>query len=309
MSRSLSFADAITRFLEHLRSERRLSPETLRAYESDLGQWRVALTEQGIETLDHIGNDLSPLQLRAYLAKLHATHEKSSMLRKLSSLRSFLRYFRRMGLLKRDVGALVPSPKVPRTLPRFLKIEEAATLIETTDVTRPMGKRDRALLEVIYGSGLRVSEAVSLDWSDLDLSQGWLQVVGKGGKSRRVPLGGQAVLALEAWRLGSEREMGPNTPVFLNRGGTRLTARSVARILTKCVVAAGVSQGLSPHGLRHSFATHLLAAGADLRAIQEMLGHASLSTTQRYTHIDFEGLLESYVKAHPLNQLGKKNES
>jgi integrase/recombinase XerC len=206
----------------------------------------------------------------------------------------------------RDIGILIPTPKTKKTLPQFLKIEEAIELVESPDLTRKLGRRDRALFEILYGSGLRVSEAVSLNIGDLELSRGWLTVMGKGSKERTVPFGKPARVALQAYL--ADRDVSPGSsdgelPLFVNCYGTRLTARSVGRILNKHLVRIASAKSLSPHGLRHSFATHLLTAGADLRTIQELLGHSRLATTQRYTHVDLGALLDEYRGAHPLNQV------
>jgi integrase/recombinase XerC len=201
---------------------------------------------------------------------------------------------------------LVPTPKAQRKLPRFLKVEEIFELIHAPDVATILGRRDRALFELLYASGLRVSEVVSLDVVDLDLGGGWVRVLGKGAKERSVPFGAPAREALEAM-LGDRPDvaMQADVPLFVNFRGGRLTSRSVAKILTRHLVRLASAKSLSPHGLRHSFATHLLAAGADLRTIQELLGHARLSTTQRYTHVDLGVLMDEYRDAHPLNRTAK----
>jgi integrase/recombinase XerC len=198
------------------------------------------------------------------------------------------------------VALLVPTPKAKNKLPRFLKIEEVENVIDAPDTTTRLGRRDRALLELMYASGLRVSEAVGLDVGDLDLEKGWVRVLGKGSKERMVPFGPPAAEALRAYLADRSSNEGP--ALFLNYRGTRLTSRSVARLLARNLVKAAVAKTLSPHGLRHSFATHLLAAGADLRTIQELLGHSNLSTTQRYTHVDLGGLLDEYRNTHPLSE-------
>ena len=195
------------------------------------------------------------------------------------------------------------TPKQPRKLPRHLRPGEVENLIEAAEGDLPLERRDRAILELLYATGLRVSELVSLDWNDLDLEGRFLRVVGKGGKERMVPFGRLAAEALEAWLGAWEgvRASGADEaePVFLNQGGTRLSDRSVRRILDKYTDAAAVASGVHPHTLRHTFATHLLEGGADLRSIQELLGHSSLSTTQKYTHLDVERLLSLYRQSHP----------
>lgn len=295
---------AIAKYLEVLEIQRKVSSHTLRAYSSDLSAWAQAMRELGFEDLVQLDSGLKPVHLRSYLAKRVSTHEKSSLCRSLSAIRSFLRYARGENWLSRDIGALVPSPKMNQSLPKFLRIEEAQELIEAPDSATVLGRRDRALFEMIYGSGLRVSEAVGLDHGDVDLSQGWVRVLGKGSKERTIPVSPAAMSAVES--MLSDLEPAPKSPLFINFRGGRLTARSVARILAKHLVRIAASRAISPHGLRHSFATHLLAAGADLRGIQELLGHAQLSTTQRYTHVDLGGLVDEYRAAHPLEKAFKK---
>jgi len=241
-----------------------------------------------------------PVRLRGYLASLNDALERSSVCRHLSAIRGFLKHARLRGWLARDIGTLVPTPRAPRTLPKFLKIEEVRDLIAAPDPSTDRGRRDRALFEVIYGAGLRVSEAVGLDVGDLDLGTGWVRVRGKGGKERQVPLGSPAVSAVREYLAGGPEHPSEQGPLFRNPGRGRLTSRSVARILQRHLTGLASTKSLSPHGLRHSFATHLLAAGADLRTIQELLGHSRLSTTQRYTHVDLGTLLDEYREAHPL---------
>lgn len=295
---------AVASFLTFLRTQRRASPHTLRAYGLDLEHWTDDLrTKRGISTLEDLGSRLEPRHLRSYLSTLHDSHERSSLCRRLSAIRSLLRWLRNQGSISRDVGSLVPTPKAQRPLPRFLKVEEMLELIQAPDGTSFLGRRDRALLELLYASGLRVSEAVGLDLKDLDLESEWVKVLGKGSKERVVPFGPRAREALERYLEDRRRFAAVDSgeaPLFVNYRGTRLTARSVARILARHLVRIESSKSLSPHGLRHSFATHLLAAGADLRTIQELLGHSRLSTTQRYTHVDLGALLEEYRGAHPL---------
>lgn len=295
--------DAIAKFIEVIEIQRKLSVHTLRAYSGDLAEWAVAMGEFGLSSVSAFDRGLKPLHLRSYLAKKVATHEKTSLCRKLSAIRSFLKYARSEGWLSRDVGALVPSPKTEKHLPKFLRIDEAKELIEAPDSATVLGRRDRAIFELIYGSGLRVSEAVGLDREALDLSSGWVRVFGKGSKERTIPLTPAAADAISAM-LG-DRPGETRGPLFVNFRGGRLTSRSVARILSKHLVRIAASRAISPHGLRHSFATHLLAAGADLRGIQELLGHAQLSTTQRYTHVDLGGLVDEYRAAHPLEKARK----
>lgn len=292
----------VTRFLSEMR-RRNASAHTLRAYEGDLTHWVEDLAKnRGVSSLDDLSSKVEGQQIRAYLSALYDTHERSSLCRRLSAIRSFLKYLRVHGLITRDVGVLVPSPKAEKKLPKFLKIEEVQQLIEAPSLDTQLGKRDRALFELIYGCGLRVSEAVALDLKDIDLANGWVKVLGKGSKERTVPFGPPAREAIENSLQARPEAPGPEAPLFVNCQGTRLTARSVARILAKHLIRIASSRMISPHGLRHSFATHLLANGADLRTIQEMLGHARLSTTQRYTHIDLGALMDEYRGTHPLQK-------
>ncbi|MDR3608868.1 MAG: tyrosine recombinase [Oligoflexia bacterium] len=302
---------AIEEFLSFLATQRRLSAHTLRAYRIDLEHWLDDLESvRKIADTAALAERLEPVHLRSYLASLYDTHERASICRRLSAIRSMLRYFRMRGWIDRDVGQWVSSPKKEKNLPNFLKIEEMEELIEAPDLTTSLGLRDRAIFELLYGSGLRVSEGVGLSMGDVDLERGWATVFGKGSKERRVPLGPPAVEALRAYwerRRAQGEGLHGKSPVFVNYRGGRLTSRSVARTVARHLVRIASAKNLSPHGLRHSFATHLLAAGADLRVIQELLGHARLSTTQRYTHVDLGALLDEYRGAHPLHT--KKNGS
>lgn len=295
---------AITYFIEVLEIQRKCSVHTLRAYRLDLGEWEKAMRKVGFSTLMELEFGLKPLHLRSYLSHRMEGLENTTLCRKLSAIRSFLKYARSEKWLTRNVGALVPSPKMKKSLPHYLKIEEVAELIEAPDAATVLGRRDRAIFELIYGAGLRVSEAVGLNRGDLDFSAGWVQVFGKGSKERAVPLGRPAIEAMESM-LG-DRKIEKESPLFVNFRGERLTTRSVARVLARHLVRIAASRLISPHGLRHSFATHLLAAGADLRGIQELLGHSQLSTTQRYTHVDIGGLIEEYRVAHPLERAKRR---
>lgn len=296
-------AQQIDGFLDWLRLERGASPETLRAYASDLGQFFEFLKIPSHAALSEWIAKLQPESVRGFLASRYETHARASLARELSAIRSFLRYLKRQGLIQSNLAQWVPTPRVERRLPQFLRIDEMETLIESPDVSTTLGRRDRALMEVLYGCGLRVSEAVGLDWSAVDLPGRWVRVLGKGSKTRMSPLGARASEALAA--LQTDQRAG-QAAVFCNAGGTRLSARSVARIINKQLVRAAIAQNLSPHGLRHSFATHLLANGADLRSIQELLGHARVTTTQRYTQVDLGVVFDEYRSAHPLQAWGKR---
>jgi integrase/recombinase XerC len=302
----MKITPAAEQFLDFLSHQKRYSPNTLRAYQVDLDHWLADLQmNRGIENLKDLSDRMEAAQLRSYLSSLYDSHEKSSLCRRLSAIRSFLKYLRTQGLIARDVGVLVPTPKTQKPLPQFFKIEEMDELIQAPNTSTLLGRRDRAVFEIIYGCGLRVSEAVGLNIGDVSLERGWLTVMGKGSKERTVPFGPPAREALEASlsdRPGVTSANAAITPLFVNFRGGRLTARSVARILAKHLIRIAASRSISPHGLRHSFATHLLAAGADLRTIQELLGHARLSTTQRYTHVDLGALMDEYRVAHPLSK-------
>jgi integrase/recombinase XerC len=294
--------DLFLLFLEKLRKS---SPHTLRGYRADLDHWVRWMEEyQQIRTVENLREKLSSSILRNYLSSLYDAHERTTLCRRLSAVRSFFRYLRSQGWVQQDLSLFVPALNAPQSLPKFLKIEEVQDLIQVPDGTTHLGRRDRALFEVLYGCGLRVSEAVSLNVGQVDLDGGWVRVLGKRSKERMVPFGAPARDSLRHY-LESRSELQQNSPLFVNFRGSRLTSRSVARIVAKHLVRMAAAQMISPHGLRHSFATHLLAAGADLRVIQELLGHAQLSTTQRYTHVDLGGLLDDYREAHPLARLGR----
>jgi len=287
----------IDRFARHLAVERNLSPHTCAAYVRDLNAFREFLAGQGgadaaaLQRLDH-------LLLRRYLAELHKHHQRSSLARKLSTLRTFFRYLRREGLLDANPAEGLATPKRNSYLPKTLSVDEAAALMERGHGTSTLALRDRAILELLYSSGLRVSELTGLNVEALDLRENLVRVLGKGRKERIVPVGRKAHAALCAY-LEARGAVGDDQPLFVNHRGGRLTPRSVQRHLKVRLLKAGLLKDISPHALRHSFATHLLDGGADLRAIQELLGHASLSTTQRYTQVSVDQLMAVYDKAHP----------
>ena len=297
----------IHRYLEHIQGERQLSPETLRAYEHDLTMFHEFLSRDflGKEPDEVRPGDVDPLAVRSFLAAMTRKGlGKKSQGRTLSAVRSLFRYACREGILEANPAQGVKTPKAPKTLPRHLRPGEVESLIEAPSGDEPLERRDRAILEVLYAAGLRVSELVGLDWKDIDLSARVLRVMGKGSKERMVPFGRPAAEALRAWlevweTARGATDDGDGEPVFLNRFGGRLTDRSVRRVIDRWVDAASVARGVHPHTLRHTFATHLLENGADLRAIQELLGHSSLSTTQKYTHLEVERLLSVYRDAHP----------
>ena len=286
----------ISLFIGYLTSERNASPHTVEAYQSDLQQF-VDFIRSEIDaglTIDAITH----LHIRRYLASLHKVHAKSTIGRKLAAIRSLFRFLLRRGELSTNPAELVSTPKKERKLPYHLNIDEITTLVEAPYGVEPPSLRDRAILETLYSGGLRVSELTGLDIGGCDFERGSLRVMGKGGKERIVPLGSLAAAALRQYLLA--RSWPPqDAPLFVNSRGTRLTRRSVGRIVDRYMLHLVTMKKASPHTLRHTFATHLLEGGADLRSIQEMLGHASLSTTQKYTHVTIDKLLEVYDKAHP----------
>lgn len=302
-------ASAIAGFASYLQKERGVSPETLRAYRSDLAQFSNFLRRQKNRSglcLTDIDSD----DILAFLAHMYRSIGKSSLSRKLSTLRSFYRYLGEMGWIETDPTATAVSPKTTRKIPSFLAVDDVMHFLNSLKRaacragSHWRNKRNWALFECLYSAGIRVSELVGLDESDLDEEQALVRVRGKGNKQRVVPIGSTALEAVAAYREALQAELpaaqrGLHTGLFRNARGGRLTARSVHRILEQELRQCGLWQHLSPHGLRHSYATHLLNAGADLRSIQELLGHASLSTTQRYTHVHMDHLMEVYDRAHP----------
>ena len=280
-------------FLRHLAVERNASAHTLRSYANDLTDFQRFLAGRG--TPDMAAADLR--LVRAWLAALHARGlAPASVARKLAAVRSCFRFLVRRGVLEGNPAREARSPRQPRKLVSFLPIDEATQLVDGKAIGGSSRARDRAILELLYASGVRVSELAGLDLEDVDRTERTVRVLGKGGKERIVPYGGAAARALEAW-LGERGEAG--SALFTNARGGRLTVRSVHTIVRRSARAAGITRRVSPHTLRHTFATHLLEGGADLRAIQELLGHSRLSTTQRYTHVGAEQLMKVYDRAHP----------
>jgi len=286
----------IATFIQYLQSERNASPHTVEAYRRDLHQFAAFLCQQ-IDPAPTI-RQITHLHIRRYLASVHKELTKSSVGRKLAAIRSLFRFLLRRGLLEKNPAELVSTPKKEKKLPFHLNIDEITTLVEAPKLPEELPSRDRAILETLYSSGLRVSELTGLDVKGVDLLAGSVRVFGKGGKERLIPLGSKAIKALEEY-LELKGNPGLNAPLFTNSRGGRLTRRSIARIVDKYMLHLRTMKKASPHTLRHTFATHLLEGGADLRSIQEMLGHASLSTTQKYTHVSIDRLLEVYDKAHP----------
>jgi len=293
-------------YADHLRHERNASTHTLRNYLSDLEQLQAFLLDREL-CQDSKGEiDVRKIDIhivRAFLASLTPDRKKSSIGRKVAALKGFFRFLLATKRIEKDPMLLIHPPKQEKPLPTFLSVDDAFQLLGGVKIKTGLDVRDVAVLEVFYSTGVRVSELIGLNWADIDFKFGIMRVVGKGSKERIVPIGKVALEALEnysheqrkQWNLPCKGE----TPVFLNNRGARITTRSVARIVEKHLRLAGIQIKMGPHGLRHSFATHLLNSGADLRAIQELLGHASLSTTQRYTHVNLDQLTAVYDKAHP----------
>ncbi|MBA3805970.1 MAG: tyrosine recombinase XerC [Acidobacteria bacterium] len=299
----------LAQFFEHLRYERNVSEHTLRNYASDLGQFYDYLApadsqgkrrEVDIRQIDHI-------TIREWLSTLHAAQKKkTSVARKLAALRTFFQFLVREGLVELNPAKLVSTPRLEKKLPNHLSIEDAVRFIETPDTETDLGRRDRAILELLYGTGVRVSELTKLDLGDVDFQNKLVRVTGKRRKQRIVPFGDPALHTMmnyltvrNAFLQNAALAERDTLALFLNYQGTRITTRSVGRMVDKYITICAGIHNISPHSLRHSFATHLLDSGADLRDIQELLGHARLSTTQIYTHVSMEKLIEVYDKTHP----------
>ncbi len=280
-------------FLSYLQVERRMSAHTLDAYRRDLDALRTWATEQGVDDLATLQTE----QLRAFIAAEHRRGlSPKSLQRRLSACRSFYQWLLKHGRVVASPAAGIRAPKAPRKLPQVLDVDEAMQLVELpTDA--PLGVRDRAILELFYSSGLRLSELCALRWRDLDLADGLVTVLGKGGKQRSVPVGSHARKALDDWRRESQGQR--DTPVFPGRGGATITPRAVQIRLRQLAQRQGLFKRVHPHLLRHSFASHVLESSGDLRGVQELLGHADIATTQIYTHLDYQHLAKVYDGAHP----------
>jgi integrase/recombinase XerC len=299
----------MSRFGDHLKYERNVSAHTLRNYMSDLEQFYDYLCP-----VDSAGNrrpieirQIDHITIREYLAKLYREkRKKTSIARKLATLRTFFKFLCREQVLEMNPARLVSSPRLEKKLPKVLSVDDVIRFIETPDTETVLGKRDRAILELLYGTGIRVAELAGINLDDIDFKNESIRVRGKRRKERIVPFGSKAKEALQDY-LGVRGELLVEAPedqrdpmaLFMNYQGTRITTRSVGRMLDKYLIECAMEHDISPHSLRHSFATHLLSAGADLRAIQELLGHARLSTTQIYTQVSMEKLMEVYDKSHP----------
>jgi integrase/recombinase XerC len=294
---------AVDRFLQYLCVERNASDLTVKSYREDLTALADYLTEARGNVCPAPGH-INVLELRGYVAALHeAGYAESTIARRLASLRSFFRFGQREGWTSTNPAKPLRNPRKPRNLPHFLSAEDIGRLLNSPSPDTPWGLRDRAILETMYSAGLRISELVGLNQSDLDFDADLLRVRGKGRRERLTPIGSYATRALRRWLpvrpLHAKEPTGPQAPVFVNKFGRRLTTRSVARMLEKYLRETGLDRRTTPHSLRHSFATHLLDAGADIRSVQELLGHKSLVTTQIYTHVSTTALRAAYEKAHP----------
>ncbi len=303
-------------FEEYLKLEKNLSPHTVKAYISDICQFNSFLA---LKARDIKIGEIDHLTVRGYIGSLYKKEKKSSIGRKLASIRSFFDYLIKKGYLENNPARMVSIPKPEKVLPSFISVDEAFALMDKPKGPSLMHLRDRAILETLYSCGLRVSELVGLDMDNINLKDSILRVIGKGNKERIVPIGEKAVRAIEEYlkvrgqglgvganlvfasQIGAITRIAPtdHRPLFLNLRGGRLTQRSVERFVKKYTAGIASGEKVTPHSLRHTFATHLLDNGADLRGIQEMLGHASLSTTQKYTHLSMDRLMAVYDKAHP----------
>ena len=283
----------ISRFIRYLEVERGVSAHTVRAYRKDLEEFS-AYADAKPETMDLI-------DIRSFIAgQINKGLSKITVSRRLSSIRSFFKYLHREGYITANPAKLVSNPKIPKMLPRYLSVDDVFSLIESPEGIGFVPVRDSAILELLYSSGLRVSELSGLNVDDLNIRESLVKIKGKGKKERIVPVGSKAVGAIKSYLVERMLRRSRDKALFLNRMGTRLTDRGVRRIVVKYARASSMTGHVGPHVLRHSFASHLLQGGADLRVIQELLGHASLSTTQKYTHLDITHLMDIYDKAHPL---------
>jgi len=298
-------------FVSWLQTEKGYSPHTLLGYRRDIEEFLGQAGEKAIESVDH-------QLVRAYVYAINRRNKPSSVARKLSSLRSFFKFLRRRKIVAHDPLERITTPKLPRHMPVFLTVDQVFALLESPGQADAFAFRDRAILELLYSCGLRVAELCSLNCRDLDMGDQLVRVRGKGNKQRLVPIGGPAVAAVQDYygqrdsilrACAGRGTAGEDQALFLNNRGGRLTPRSIERMIKTYSQRIGLASPVTPHALRHSFATHLLEMGADLRSVQELLGHASLSTTQKYTHLNVDHLMEVYDKAHPMarkNNLNKR---
>ncbi len=292
-------------FLDYIRSQRGYSPNTVRNYEIDLKQFLNYLKKNNISTEDP--GDIDFRIIRGYLGGLYKKYKKTTIARKLSAIRSFFYYVERNGLNEGNPAAEISSPKQGNYIPEYLNVDDMFRLLDALEPDTPLGARNQAIIELLYSCGIRVSELTGLNVSDVDFKQNLVRVIGKGNKERIVPAGKKALNAVRNY-LESTLDLRNKDlktgepgkkPLFLNNKGGRLSSRSVSTIIKKYVTECGLVSEITPHSLRHTFATHLLDSGADLRSVQELLGHVSLSTTQKYTHVTLDKLMAVYDKAHP----------
>ena len=300
----------IDSFLESLITEKGYSGHTRRAYRKDILDFLSFLAESRIAGIARQKRppmvkleQIDGIMLRGYLGFLHRKNKKTTIARKLSAIRSFFKYLVKNGVISENPAELVLTPKQDKTIPVYLSVDEIFRLLDSIQTDTLLGLRNRAIFETLYSSGIRVSELAAMNFSDIDFSAAVVRVSGKGSKERIVPVGQKALAAIKAYRTRLKKKTGSLSPIegplFLNRFHKRLSPRSIARILKKLVETIGLLTPVSPHALRHTFATHMLDAGADLRTVQELLGHKSLSTTQKYTHVSIDRLMETYDRAHP----------
>jgi len=297
----------IESFIEVLSAEKGFSPNTCRAYRNDLEQFLVYLRDpaSGLLRRGEKGDvrDVDDTVIRSYLGFLYKKNQKSTIARKLSALRTFFRFLVRRGVMSTNPAERVLTPRRGRPVPNYLPVDDMFRLLDGVKGESVLASRNRAILETLYSTGVRVAELAGMDVGDVDFDGGFVRVIGKGNKERLAPVGEKALACIRAYIDKRGNATGSvltgNEPLFLNSRGGRLSTRSIARLLEKVVRQLGLLRPISPHGLRHTFATHMLDAGADLRVVQELLGHASLTTTQRYTHVSIDRLMEVYDKAHP----------
>ncbi|HSQ83644.1 MAG TPA: site-specific tyrosine recombinase/integron integrase [Desulfobacterales bacterium] len=306
---SQSLNNQIRSFIDSLQSEKGYSVNTCRAYSHNINEFISFISESYFSTDNQEGADLlkaehiESLMIRGYLAFLHKKNKKVTIARKLSAVRSFFRFLVKHGVILDNPLDLILTPKQVKAIPVYLPVDDIFRLLDSIKTDTLAGIRNRAIFETLYSSGIRVSELEGLNVFDVDFSRCLIRVVGKGNKERIVPIGKKAVATIKEYRKRLQSEAGiaeeDNGPLFLNKDNGRLTSRSIARILNKTARECGLLIPVSPHALRHTYATHMLDAGADLRVVQELLGHKSLSTTQKYTHVSIDRLMETYDKAHP----------
>ena len=300
----------ISSFLESLVTEKGYSEQTRRAYRKDLLDFFSFMADSrppGKKPRNRVHDvkleQIDGIIIRSFLSFLHQKNKKTTIARKISAIRSFFKFLVRKGIISENPAEMVLTPKQEKTIPVYLSVDEMFRLLDSIQTNTLLGLRNRAIFETLYSSGIRVSELANLNLSDVDFTAAVIQVFGKGNKQRIVPVGQKALAAIKAYRTKLERHTDSiilkTGPLFLNRSKKRLSSRSIARILKKLADTVGLLTPVSPHAMRHTFATHMLDAGADLRVVQELLGHKSLSTTQKYTHVSVDRLMETYDKAHP----------